>query len=118
MSEPTKPPPRPPGPWDHEDPPDGARPKAPKRPKPPPQDGDSKEVTLGWADEPAAPGDYAEIIRRAPSRAPGDLVTVEAQADWKGILSTTRDGAPIPEGHDDAAPCPACIATPCGCEEE
>ena len=119
MSDPTKPPPVPPGPWDHEDPPDGARPKAPKRPKPPPpQDDDSNGVTLGWLDEPAAPGDYAEIIRRAPSRAPGDLVTVEAQADWKGILSTARDGDPIPPGYDDAAPCPACIATPCGCEEE
>ena len=95
MSDPTKPPPVPPGPLDHEDPPDGARPKAPKRPTPPPQDDDSNGVTLGWLDEPAAPGDYAEIIRRA-----------------------ARDGDPIPAEMDDAAPCPVCIASPCACDAD
>ena len=55
MSDPTKPPPRPPGPWDHEDPPDGARPKAPKRPKPPPQDGDTIPAEMDDCD-PHGPG--------------------------------------------------------------
>ena len=110
MSDPTKPPPNPPGPWDHEDPPDGARPKSPTPPKRPaykpgaePKPWPSsqrsetphKGATLGWLDEPAAPGDYAEIIRRA-----------------------ARDGDLVPAEMDDAAPCPVCIAAPCACDAD
>ena len=72
MADPTNPPPRPPGPWDHEDPPSDIRPVAsPKKPK-------------------------------VPVLPPRPL----------------KDGDLIPEGHDDAAPCPVCISAPCGCEEE
>ncbi len=114
MADPTNPPPRPPGPWDHEDPPDirpGFVPKKPKKPDLTPRP--SKDVTLGWTDEPAAPGDYEEIVRRA-GRPLAALKTVESSADWKGILSAARDGAPIPPGYDDCDPhgtgvqCPAC----------
>jgi hypothetical protein len=107
MSDPTKPPPNPPGPWDHEDPPSDIRPGfIPKRPKVPKpiKDSAAKDVTLGWLDEPAAPGDYAEIVRRA-ARAPSTLVhmvTIEACGDSTSILSAARDGDPIPKGHDDA----------------
>jgi hypothetical protein len=74
MADPTNPPPRPPGPWDHEDPPADIRPGAiPKKPKVP---------------KPIRPGGFG------------------------------RDGAPIPPGYDDAAPCPVCISAPCGCDHD
>lgn len=95
-----------PNPWR-----DGEDPIPDLKPKPPP-DGDSKEVTLGWADEPAAPGDYAEIIRRA-ANAPSTVVhtmTVQARRDWSSILSAARNDDPVHPDHDDGEPCYACIA--------
>lgn len=81
---------------------DGEDPIPDLKPKPPPEDG-PKEVTLGWADEPAAPGDYTEIIRRAVApRAVVHTMTVEARGDWKSILSAARDGDPVPDELDDA----------------
>lgn len=77
--------------------PDGVKPK----PKPP-KDG-PEEVTLGWVDEPAAPGDYAEIVRRAasPPHTVVHTMTVEARGDWSS-LAAALDGDPVPAELDDA----------------
>ena len=98
MADPTNPPPRPPGPWDHEDPPDirpGAIPKKPKKPDLTPgpvKDGDPKDVTLGWLDESAHPNYLKEVIVRAVKFPRDDsMVVVEASAAWKGILSVAYD---------------------------